>query len=168
MNNFTKLMMLLSTLVLIIGGGLTFYLTYQDNQPVRGINSDDAGVAINGFDTVSYHTLGAAQKGRHNFQVTWAGTIWLFTTIENRQAFTEAPEKYAPQYGGYDPIGMAMNGTAQAATPELWAIKDGKLFLFHSGETRKLWHENRQKNQKKADFEWAKLTQQIHYKKEMR
>lgn len=167
MNNFTKLMMLLSALVLVIGGGFSFYLTYQGNQPVAAININEAGIAIDGFDSVSYHTIGAAQKGAHNFQVTWNGAIWYFSSLENRQAFSEAPEEYAPQYGGYDPFGMAMNGTVQAATPELWLIAGGKLFLFHSGATRKAWQENLAENQKNADIQWAKIKQQIHYKAEM-
>ncbi|VAX07914.1 hypothetical protein MNBD_ALPHA03-307 [hydrothermal vent metagenome] len=168
MNNFTKLMMLLSTLVLLIGGGFSFYLTYQGNQPVTVINMGEAGVAIEGFDTVSYHTISTAQKGVHNFQVTWRGAIWYFSSLENRQIFSETPEEYAPQYGGYDALGMAMNGTIQAATPELWAIVDGRLFLFHSGRTRNLWQENEPENQEKADIQWAKIKQQIHYKKEMK
>ncbi|MCF6216008.1 MAG: hypothetical protein L3J58_07530 [Emcibacter sp.] len=167
MNNFTKLMMLLSALVLLIGGGFSFYLTYQGNQPVAQININEAGVAIDGFDPVSYHTIGAAQKGTRNFQVTWNGAIWYFSSLENRQAFSKTPEEYAPQYGGYDALGMALNGTAQASTPELWIIVDGRLFLFHSGPTRNLWQENEPENQEKADIQWAKIKQQIHYKKEI-
>jgi len=167
MNNFTKLMMLLSTLVLLIGGGFSFYLTYQGNQPVTVINMGEAGVAIEGFDTVSYHTIGTAQKGVHNFQVTWRGAIWYFSSLENRQTFSETPEEYAPQYGGYDPFAMAMNGTIQAATPELWAIAGGKLFLFHSGKTRNLWNENLPENASNADKQWVKLNQQVAYKARM-
>ncbi|VAW06161.1 hypothetical protein MNBD_ALPHA01-300 [hydrothermal vent metagenome] len=167
MNNFTKMLMLTSTLVLLIGGGLSVYFTFQGNKAVTIVNEDKNGIAIDGFDAVAYHTAATAQKGLNGFQVTWAGSIWYFTSLENRQAFSENPEEYAPQYGGYDPFGMAMNGTAQPATPELWAIEDGKLYLFHSGQTRALWYENRAENQKNAHIQWTRLKQQARYKTEM-
>lgn len=160
-------MMLISLIVLIFGGGFSFYLTFQGYQDIDLINEREDGIAIDGFDAVAYHSEGAAQKGVQNFQVTWAGSIWLFTSIENRQTFSADPEKYAPQFGGYDPFGMAINGSGQPATPELWAIEDGKLYLFHSGLTRKSWRENREENLKNANIHWTRRKQQINYKTEM-
>ncbi len=167
MTNFTKLMMLISTLVLVIGGGFSFYLTYQANQPVALTHADENGIAIEAFDAVAYHSSGAAQKGVRNFQVTWAGSIWYFSNLENRQTFSSDPEKYVPQFGGYDPFGMAMNGVSQPATPELWEINDGKLYLFYSGKTRKLWQENFQENLINANIQWTRVKQKIQYKTEM-
>ena len=167
MNNFTKLMMLISTLVLLIGGGISFYLTYQGYQPVAVTNQSADGIAIEGFDTVAYHTIGVAQKGSHNFQVTWSASIWYFTSPDNRQSFSDDPEKYAPLFGGYDPYGMPVSGAAQPATPELWETIGDKLYLFYSGQTRTLWQENRAQNLKNANNQWTKIKQQILYKVEM-
>lgn len=172
MNSITKLLMLISTVVLVIGGGFSLYLSLQDNQPVAAINTGADGVAIDGFDVVAYYTSGntsgGAHKGTHNFQVSWSGSLWYFRNMANQQAFSDDPEKYAPQYGGYDPFGMALNGTAQPATPELWAVVEGKLYLFHSGKSRKLWQENEPENRKNADHHWAKAIQQIRYRAEMK
>lgn len=164
MPNFTKLMMLISTLVLMIGGGLSFYLTYQSYAPVAQIHAREDGVTIDGFDAVAYHADGVARKGREKFQVTWDGATWHFSSLENRQLFAGNPERYAPQFGGYDPYGMAMSGAAQPATPELWAIEEGRLYLFYSGETRKRWRENTPKNLKNAHIQWNRIKQQIRYK----
>lgn len=167
MTNFTKLLMLISTLVLLIGGGFSFYLTYQGYQTVEPTNATEQGIAIDGFDAVAYHTEGAAKKGVENLQVTWAGATWYFATFDNRQAFSGDPEKYAPQYGGYDAYGMAINGATQPATPELWTMEDNKLFLFHSGQTRKRWQGNSTGNQVEANIHWTRIKQQIQYKREM-
>ncbi|PHZ86425.1 YHS domain-containing (seleno)protein [Paremcibacter congregatus] len=167
MNNFTKLIMLISTIVLIIGGGFSFYFTYQA-QSRDGLSDYSDVIAIDGFDAVAYHTDGIAQQGKHNFQVTWAGFHWYFSTLENRQMFNENPEKYAPQFGGLDPYAMALNGTLQPATPELWQIDDtGKLYLFYSGETRKRWREDMEKYNTAANLHWERLTQQMKYKAEI-
>lgn len=167
MNNFTKIIMLISTMVLVIGGGAAAYLTFQSYQPISLISSNEQGIAIDGFDVVAYHKDGAARMGKENFQVTWAGSLWYFSTLENRQAFSQAPDRYAPQYGGYDPYALSINGVTQPATPELWAIHDNKLFLFYSGKTRKLWQENKIENIKIADREWVKIRQQIDYHLQM-
>ncbi len=167
MNNFTKLIMAISTLVVMIGGGISVYLTFQSNQPIHLSNMTEDGVAIGGFDTVAYHKSSAAQKGKVNFQVTYNGSRWYFHNLENRQDFAADPDRYLPQFGGYDPYGMAMNGSAQPATPELWIIKDGKLYLFYSGKTRTLWQDNREENLKLANGNWARIQQQIKYKEQM-
>lgn len=166
MNNFTKGIMLLSTIVLVIGGGLSFYFTYQA-QTMNDLSNYDQELAIEGFDTVAYHTNGTAQKGLHNFQVTWAGSTWHFATLENRQIFAADPTKYAPQFGGFDPYAMALNGSIQPATPELWHIREGKLYLFYSGETRTLWRQDPEGSTRKAALQWERLTQQLKYKSEM-
>ena len=167
MTNFTKLLMLISTLVLLIGGGISFYLTYQGYQTVLATNATEQGIAIDGFDAVAYHTEGIAKKGVKHFQVTWAGATWYFATFDNRQDFSADPEKYAPQFGGYDAYGMAINGATQPATPELWTIEESKLFLFHSGQTRKLWQQNQTANRVEANIHWTRIKQQILYKDEM-
>ena len=63
------------------------------------VNSD--GIAIKGFDTVAYFTEGKPVKGDEQFQFQWSGAKWLFSSREHLELFKAAPEKYAPQYGGY-------------------------------------------------------------------
>ena len=164
MTAFTKLIMLISLLVLMIGGGFSFYLAAQGGGAVAITSTDERGVALDGFDAVAYHTARAPQKGVEKFQVSWAGSLWYFTNLENRQSFSRNPEKYMPAFGGHDPYGMATGGIIQPATPELWEISKGRLYLFYSGKTRTLWHENKQNNLKKATLHWTRIKQQTLYK----
>jgi len=168
MTNLTKILMLISTLVLVIGGGFSFYLTYKSYQPVALTNENAAGIAIDGFDAVAYHTAGRAQRGDHKYQVSWNDAVWYFATLENRQRFSADPERFAPQFGGYDPYGVAINGAAQPAAPELWEIQSGKLYLFYSAETRTLWRERREQNIRAAHDNWARIRQQIAYQTKMK
>jgi len=163
MTKLTKILMLISTLVLVIGGGFSFYFTYMSYQPVALTSQNSAGVAIDGFDVVAYHAAGRAQRGERKYQVSWANAVWYFASLENRQLFAADPERFAPQFGGYDPYGIAINGAAQPATPELWEIQSGKLYLFYSGETRKLWRAARERNIRAAHDHWSRLKQQIDY-----
>ena len=53
----------------------------------------------------------------------------------NREAFARDPEIYAPRIGGYD-AGAAAEGRLVAADPTLFAIRDGRLYLFRDERSR--------------------------------
>ncbi len=67
---------------------------------VTPVYQTDEG-AIGGYDTVAYFTVGKPVKGSKEFTHQWNGASWLFSSAGNRDLFKAAPEKYAPQYGGY-------------------------------------------------------------------
>ena len=60
----------------------------------------------------------------------YGGAVWRFCNIGNRAAFAARPDVYMPQFGGYDPVGVA-RGVAVAGNPNLWLIAGERLFLFY-------------------------------------
>jgi YHS domain-containing protein len=65
------------------------------------VNIGSDGLAIKGYDTVAYFTVGKPVKGSTQFSHDWNGAKWLFASKEHPDLFAASPEKYAPQYGGY-------------------------------------------------------------------
>jgi YHS domain-containing protein len=65
------------------------------------VNVDSGGIAIKGYDTVAYFTVGKPVKGNQQFSHDWNRAKWLFSSKEHLDLFASSPEKYAPQYGGY-------------------------------------------------------------------
>jgi len=65
------------------------------------INVDSRGLAIEGYDTVAYFTMGKPVVGKGKYRYQWEDTTWLFSSEEHLNLFKKAPEKYIPQYGGY-------------------------------------------------------------------
>jgi hypothetical protein len=59
------------------------------------------GLALGGYDAVSYFTESKAVKGSKTYSVDWKDATWLFSSDTNRQRFVDSPEAFAPQYGGY-------------------------------------------------------------------
>jgi YHS domain-containing protein len=59
------------------------------------------GIAIDGYDTVAYHTENRAVKGKSEFSYEWNDADWHFASAKNRDLFAADPDRYAPQYGGY-------------------------------------------------------------------
>ena len=60
-------------------------------------------LAIGGYDTVAYHTVGKAVPGTLDYQVVWHDARWQFASKENLDLFNHDPEKYAAQYDDIAP-----------------------------------------------------------------
>ena len=99
------------------------------------------GVALRGYDPVAYFTESKPVKGDSAFSVRWKGATWHFASAANRDAFKAAPEKYAPQYGGYCAFGTAQ-GYAVQTEPDAWKIVDGKLYLNYNRSVRTRWEQD--------------------------
>ena len=96
------------------------------------------GYAVKGVDVVAYHTDGAVVKGSKSLAFEWRGAKWLFASEAHRAAFKGAPERFAPQYGGYCAWAMSQGKTADI-DPEAWKIVDGKLYLNYDKEIQSRW-----------------------------
>jgi YHS domain-containing protein len=88
------------------------------------------GLAIAGYDPVAYFTDGTALPGTAEWEYRYAGAIWRFGNVGNRDAFADHPDVYMPQFGGYDPVGVA-RGVAVAGNPNVWLVSGERLYLFY-------------------------------------
>lgn len=88
------------------------------------------GLAIGGYDPVAFFTDGRPTAGSANFELRYAGAIWRFRNVGNREAFAAQPDVYMPKFGGYDPIGVT-RGVAVAGNPNAWLIAGERLYLFY-------------------------------------
>jgi hypothetical protein len=78
------------------------------------------GLAIGGFDPVAFFTDGRPTAGNPESELRYGGAAWRFCNIGNRAAFAARPEVYMPQFGGYDPVRVAL--WAVPGNPDLWRI----------------------------------------------
>jgi YHS domain-containing protein len=124
----------------------------------KPVNATIFGVAIKGYDPVAYFTEARPVKGDSNFSSEWNGATWHFASAAHRDTFQAAPEKYAPQYGGYCAWAVSQGYTA-SIDPDAWKIVEGKLYLNYSAEVQKKWSGNIPGNIVKADVNWPKLLQ---------
>jgi hypothetical protein len=88
------------------------------------------GLAIDGYDPVAFFTDGKPLTGSADFELRYDGVIWRFRNVGNRAAFADNPDIYMPQFGGYDPVGIA-HGVAASGNPNVWLITGQRLFLFY-------------------------------------
>lgn len=116
----------------------------------------DASGAIRGYDPVAYFTEGRPVKGSKAFTHRWNGADWRFASAENRARFAAAPERYAPQYGGYCAYGVA-GGYAVKIEPDAWSVVDGKLYLNYDRSVQASWRQDVPGYIRKADANWPRV-----------
>ncbi len=91
----------------------------------------DSPLAIEGYDPVAYFTDGKATRGSPEFEFQWDEHRYRFASAEHRDLFKANPERYAPQFGNYCAMALAL-GKIVTANPEHWLVSDNKLYIFGS------------------------------------
>jgi YHS domain-containing protein len=92
-------------------------------------------VALKGNDPVSYFDPGKPAKGDSTINFDFDDTRYLFSSQKNRELFAANPDHYAPQFRGLCTTGLSM-GVKTEADPNVFLVKDGKLYVFLDTESR--------------------------------
>jgi len=91
----------------------------------------DMPLAIKGYDPVAYFTDGMPKRGLPDFEYQWDEHRYRFASAEHRDLFKADPVRYAPQFGNYCAMALAL-GKVVTANPEHWLVSDNKLYVFGS------------------------------------
>jgi len=93
------------------------------------------GVAIDGYDPVSYFIAPDPQQGVSDYEYDWGGVPWYFQSAANRDVFARNPEVYAPQFGGHCLMSLS-RGYLSDGKPRLYVVDGLKLYFFYSSANR--------------------------------
>jgi hypothetical protein len=134
---------------------LALLLVFPAQGDVAPAMTGSPRLAIGGYDTVAYHTVGKAVPGRLEYQTVWHDARWQFSSKENLDLFTQDPDKYAAQYDGHCAMGVAYeDGHKDTVDPEAFTIVDGKLYINHTKYWTTEWRKNAAANISRADKNW--------------
>ncbi len=115
------------------------------------------GLAIGGYDPISYFSGQEQWVQSDAYEYVWHGVSWRFLNEGNKRAFKRSPNLYVPVFAGYDAYGIS-NGVLAQGLPSIWAINEGRLYLFHSPVNRHLWLENSKTLKTKTRENWQTLS----------
>jgi len=104
----------------------------------QAINIGTNDLAIKGYDPVAYFTMDKAVEGSAKYTATHDGAIYRFSSEKNRDLFKANAEKYAPQFGGYCAMGVALNKKLDV-DPNAFYVKNDKLYLNLNADVQKKW-----------------------------
>jgi hypothetical protein len=147
--------------ILTIAAALVVATAAQAASLVTTIVTDPlTGVALDGFDPVSYFTEPEPMRGVRDHVYEWGGVSWYFATAANRDVFVRAPDVYAPQHGGYCEMSLA-RGYLSDGKPQIFFIDRAKLHLFYSAANREAFLLSRSDALARAEENWARLSKDL-------
>lgn len=152
-------------LTLFAGAALTFafaptpVFAYNENSPAA-INIDPTGIALQGYDPVSYFSGSVPKKGSASIVAQHDGATYHFATTANRDKFNASPAKYAPQFGGFCAMGVAL-GKKLDVDPNAYRVVGDKLYLNVNKDVQKRWLDDVPGNIATADKSWPALKDKV-------
>ncbi len=114
------------------------------------------GMAMGGYDPVSYFEGDVPVQGQPEISVMWKGAEWHFASHQNRELFEGNPRAFAPQFGGYCSYAMA-HGVLKSTDPSAWRVVDGRLYLTHSPEIEQMWRQDQGEYIQQAREYWPEI-----------
>ena len=137
-------------------GAMTFGLAVHASTTERIVVDRFSGIAIDGFDPVAYFVDARPVLGLPQFEASEGGAVWRFRNEGNRASFVEHPEIYGPQFGGYDPVGLA-RGVTFAGNPRFWVVTGQRLYLFGLETDRDAFAADPERYLREAKARWPSL-----------
>ena len=143
----------LSLLLLTLGLALSAFA-----QTKNLLNLDKTGVAIQGYDPVSFFTDHKPVKGKPEFPARHNSALYYFASKEHRELFQGDPAKYEPVFGGYCAYGVS-RGKLVEVDVGAFQIVNGRLLLQYSKGVRNDFNKDTTGNLAKAEANWPELVE---------
>jgi YHS domain-containing protein len=145
----------LFVLMLLVGGTASVYAGAKAEKQ-HPVCMNAAGVALDGYDMVSYFVDKKPVKGSSAFAYQYDGATYYFASAQHRDAFAAKPVSYLPQYGGFCAYCMR-RGQQVHSDPKSWWVHDGKLYLTVSRSFLALFQSDIDGAIRQADEFWRSL-----------
>lgn len=145
-----RIVALLATVILVTASGC-WAAAGKDS-----IQNIDDGLALKGYDPVSYHSEGPV-KGKETLSLSYGGATYRFASTENLEAFNKSPDRFLPAYGGWCAWAM-LDGEKVDVDPRTYKVIDGRTYLFYNSffvNTLKKWNERANENGEAAMVDQA-------------
>lgn len=124
--------------------------------PADKVCKNAAGVAVDGYDVVSYFTEKKAARGSSLISLKRDGAEYRFVSVAHREQFTANPEAFLPQYGGHCAWALS-KGKTMTGDPQAWLMHRGKLYLAVSREMLSQFQTDAGSVIQQADEIWKRL-----------
>jgi YHS domain-containing protein len=131
-----------------------------DQARKKEFNISNKGIALQGYDAVSYFKSAAPKMGTAEFAYTYQGITYWFESKANKVEFASNSTKYEPAYGGWCAYAMGNSGEKVEVNPETFKIINNTLYLFYNAyftNTLTKWNKNEAVLKAAADNNWKKF-----------
>lgn len=156
-NQYMKLQYLLLAISMQIG---LISVAQDAGIKKKQFNLSENGLAIQGYDPVSYYTGKKPVKGKKELAVTHEGVTYYFSSQANKDIFLKSASAYEPAYGGWCAYAMGAKGEKVSIDPETFKIINNRLYLFYNrffNNTLHDWNKDEMALKQRADLTWKKI-----------
>jgi YHS domain-containing protein len=122
----------------------------------KKVNVDSKGVILKGYDVVAYFNQNKAVKGSPQYQTTYQGAIYYFSSAADLAAFKKDPARYAPQFGAFCANGVKTKALNDS-DPTVFFIIKGKLYVCESQAAEKDFRSHEDDDVVTAERNWYQL-----------
>jgi YHS domain-containing protein len=155
-HQFRTGLLAITTAIALCGALVPLASHAYDENSTAAVNVDAKGIGLKGHDPVAYFTVGAPTAGKAEYTARHDGVTYQFASAANRDTFKAAPAKYAPQFGGFCAMGVALEKKLDG-DPAAWTVAEGKLYVNVNKDVQKKYLEDVTGNNKKAEANWPQL-----------
>ncbi len=113
-------------------------------------------VALSGFDPVAFFADAKPVNGSPFISAQHQGATYFFASEDHKKLFAAAPEKYAPQFGGFCAFGVGLDKLFPVDI-STWQVRDGKLYLNLNPDILNKFNADLSGNIAKANKNWPGL-----------
>jgi YHS domain-containing protein len=127
----------------------------QETRQTEAFALTDAGVALQGYDPVSYFPEGGGDPTAGNASIATdvGGVTYHFLSDANRELFLQSPERYEPAYGGWCAWAMARDQRVEI-NPDAYSINGNRLYVFFNIDKRNDWLGEVDRDVERANTNW--------------
>jgi YHS domain-containing protein len=118
-----------------------------------------SGIAMQGFDPVSYFAGSTPLAGKPNHESVVDGVTWRFASEANQQAFLADHKSFWPEFEGYEGLAVS-RGQAVESNPVIFAVINGRIYFFRSTENRDIFM-GEPSLAAKAEEKWPEVYRQL-------
>ena len=114
------------------------------------------GLAVAGFDVVSFFKAASPAKGKAELTHEYRKVKFRFASAANLAAFVKDPESYLPRYGGFCAYSVA-KGKPVPGSYSSWRILSGKLYFLENRAIMMSWERDQHLLEAAAQSNWPRL-----------
>jgi YHS domain-containing protein len=137
-------MQFLNLKLICITAVLFFAIQSKAQKPL--LNLDDRGVVIEGYDPVAYFTQGKPVKGLTQYKSAFDGSVYHFSSEENKKLFDTDSKKYEVQFGGFCAYAVSQGHVSPIDPNFCYVQKDAegsdRLICQHNQKANDLWNKD--------------------------
>jgi len=115
--------------------------TAKEPKPEPAAKERKREPALRGYCPAAYLLLGSAVKGNPAYESTYGGETYYLSSTEAREKFDADPEKFLPRFGAVCTTALGgPYGNWLPSDPEVFDIRDGKVYLFSSERAKRAYN----------------------------